>query len=259
MKPRRAGGFWNGITVLGDGAVQVVNPDGTEIRDWGEFEACDPELACTYGRVHAAPDTPGQVVIDGVLVDHAGREIAKDREYNAVTLLGVESEESYVTHLIVVDAIDDAIELFGGSIPLDRIWCVDAGDEALDLDEGYHGRVSNLVAEYRSAFHSKTGWGAEVVEVTGPSGSNSAAGEGRSVIGKMCLLPREEVPPSTAFKFHFRPEADHERFGRETPHLELEELQVFGEGRILRYGPAVVVFGSTVAERHHLQLALGRP
>lgn len=82
--------------------------------------------------------------LEYVRVEFAGYEFTTDKEFNGITLAGCGSETrlSYVqTHR----GSDDGIEFFGGSANADHIVISRNQDDGLDWDNGFSGRIQNII------------------------------------------------------------------------------------------------------------------
>lgn len=64
-------------------------------------------------------------------------------DLNGLTLYAV-SNETYIRNVHVHNSSDDALQLFGGDVGVDRLWLTCAGDDSVDWDEGFHGDLSNV-------------------------------------------------------------------------------------------------------------------
>ena len=131
----RTAGDWGGVVMLGSAPVNVANahiegiPDG-DTR--GAFGGSDADGSCG--------------VMEYTRVEFAGFEVYANNELNGLTLGGCGSS-TIVRNVQVHRALDDGIEVFGGTVDLKHIIITGAADDSLDWDMGWRGRVQFLVAQ----------------------------------------------------------------------------------------------------------------
>ena len=131
----RTAGDWGGVVMLGSAPVNVANahiegiPDG-DTR--GAFGGSDADSSCG--------------VMEYTRVEFAGFEVYANNELNGLTLGGCGSS-TIVRNVQVHRALDDGIEVFGGTVDLKHIIITGAADDSLDWDMGWRGRVQFLVAQ----------------------------------------------------------------------------------------------------------------
>jgi len=128
-------GKWGGIIILGNA---VVGEDGG--RD--DIEGIAAGYSWTaYG---GDDDLDSSGTISYVSIRHSGTQLAGGDEIQGLTLAGVGSETE-LSNIEVVGSNDDGIEIFGGAAVLTNILILNQRDDAIDLDEGYRGTITNAV------------------------------------------------------------------------------------------------------------------
>lgn len=122
----RAAGDWGGVIVLGKAPTNKTNPtiEGLTTNE-------------TYGGSDAADDSG---VIRFVRIEFGGVEIAANNEINGLTLGGV-GNKTIVENVMVKNTLDDCFEFFGGTVNAKNLVCYRNGDDGLDFDFGYSGKV----------------------------------------------------------------------------------------------------------------------
>ena len=113
---RRSAGDWGGIVINGDGIghyKQQGNPN-------------DSSGVLRYVRIEYAGSAYGDGHLNGVSLKHAGAG-------------------TVVEYLQVFEALDDAIELYGGSVNLKYIMVSGFRDDGIDWTQGYSGTIQYLV------------------------------------------------------------------------------------------------------------------
>ena len=131
----RASGDWGGVVLLGNAPVNrgQTNVEGIPRNDGrGLFGGNERRSNCG--------------VLEYVRIEFAGYPIGADNELNGLTLGGCGSG-TLVRHVQVHRAYDDGIEVFGGVVDLKYVLVNHAGDDALDWDMGWTGRVQFLVVQ----------------------------------------------------------------------------------------------------------------
>jgi len=121
-EPRDVGGL-----VLAGNAPSNCNPNC--VAEW------DPTLP--YGG-EVANDSSG--IVKYMQVRFAGFIFAPNRELNSFTMAGVGSG-TVLDHLQSFQGADDAIEFFGGTANLRYFVDTCGGDDSIDWDEGYSGKI----------------------------------------------------------------------------------------------------------------------
>lgn len=134
----RAPGDWGGVVLLGSAPVnqadaQIEGVPANDIR--GTFGGDDAEGSCG--------------VLEYARIEFAGFEVYANNELNGLTLGGCGSG-TIVRHVQVHRSLDDGVEMFGGTADLRHILITGAGDDALDWDWGWRGRVQFLIAQQHS-------------------------------------------------------------------------------------------------------------
>lgn len=129
----RSAGDWGGLVLLG---AAPVNARYAQIEG---VPASDSRGAFGGG---SAEDSCG--VLEFVRIEYAGFEVYANNELNGLTLGGCGSN-TIVRNVQVHRALDDGVEVFGGNVDLKNIIVTGAGDDSLDWDMGWQGRVQHLL------------------------------------------------------------------------------------------------------------------
>ncbi|MCQ6261472.1 hypothetical protein MLD55_05950 [Alcanivorax sp. MM125-6] len=135
----RQAGDWGGVVLLGDAPVNQLDAQIEGVPD------NDPRGA--FGGDNANGSCG---VLEYARIEFAGFEVYANNELNGLTLGGCGSG-TIVRHVQVHRALDDGIELFGGTADLRHILITGAGDDSLDWDWGWRGRVQFLIAQQYSS------------------------------------------------------------------------------------------------------------
>lgn len=132
---QRARGDWGGVVLMGKAPVNEPNaaieglPEGN-VR--GLFGGNDENHSCG--------------VMEFTRIEFAGHEISQNNELNGLTLGGC-GRDTIIRNVQVHRTLDDGIELFGGTVDLKNIVISGAGDDSIDWDWGWTGRVQFAVIQ----------------------------------------------------------------------------------------------------------------
>lgn len=126
---QRQAGDWGGVVLLGNAPVnqrraQIEGVPRSDER--GSFGGSQADSSCgvlTYTRI-----------------EFAGYEVYANNELNGLTLGGC-GRGTIIRHVQIHRALDDGIEVFGGNVDMRHILVTGAGDDSLDWDMGWRGRV----------------------------------------------------------------------------------------------------------------------
>ncbi|MDA8640255.1 hypothetical protein OAR37_02385 [Flavobacteriaceae bacterium] len=133
-------GKWGGIIVLGNA---IVGEDGGRDDIEGIAEGFD---WTSYGGDN---DSDSSGSISYVSIRHSGTQLAGGDEIQGLTLGGVGSGTD-LNNIEVVGSNDDGVEIFGGAAVLTDILILNQRDDAIDIDEGYRGSITNVLIQMRS-------------------------------------------------------------------------------------------------------------
>ena len=133
-------GKWGGVIILGNA---IVGEDGgsddiegiAEGYTWTSYGGNDDE------------DTSG--ILSFISIRHSGTQLAGGDEIQGLTLGGIGSGTT-LNNIEVVGSNDDGIEIFGGAAQITNIVILNQRDDAIDLDEGFRGTLTNAVIVMRS-------------------------------------------------------------------------------------------------------------
>lgn len=124
---RDARGKWGGLIVLGNAPVQGDEQSVEGLPEgMGLYGGDDPE------------DNSG--VLSYVRVWFGGSVIGENNEINGITFGGV-GNGTTVDHIEVAFNLDDGVEFFGGTVNVKYLSVLFVGDDAVDTDLGYSGKL----------------------------------------------------------------------------------------------------------------------
>ncbi len=131
----RQAGDWGGLVLLGSAPVNV--------RDARIEGVPEGDTRAAFGGVDAQSNCG---VLEYARIEFAGYEAYANNELNGLTLGGCGSN-TIVRNVQVHRALDDGIEVFGGTVDLKQVVITGAADDSLDWDMGWRGRVQFLVVQ----------------------------------------------------------------------------------------------------------------
>jgi len=165
---------WGGIGFCGRAYVAKATgagPAATSIQLEGLVALGGDGL---YGGIDDDDDSG---TIRYISIRYAGFGLAANNELNGLALAGV-GRETYVSHVEVLNNLDDALEIWGGTVNIKYFASWNAGDDTLDIDEGYRGKMQFLfgVLGQASATSSTIGGGVSDrgMELDGGNGPDSS-------------------------------------------------------------------------------------
>jgi len=183
---QRARGDWGGVVLLGKAPVNEPNAsiEGVPESDArGQFGGNDKQHSCG--------------VMQYTRIEFAGFEVYQNNELNGLTLGGCGSN-TIIQNVQVHRALDDGIEMFGGTVDLKNILVTGAADDSIDWDWGWRGRVQfAIIQQHRdvgdNAFEGdNNGSNHSAVPRSEPTFYNvTLYGSGRSAKEHRALLLRE--------------------------------------------------------------------
>ncbi|MEO9892590.1 hypothetical protein [Aurantibacter sp.] len=133
-------GKWGGLIILGR-ANGSFKGDVTEVQIEGI--PADDNFGL-YGPGDAQNDADNSGILNYVSIRHGGALIGEGNEINGLTLGSVGSG-TVISNIEVVGNVDDGVEFFGGTVDATNLMVWAQGDDAIDVDQGYSGTISNAV------------------------------------------------------------------------------------------------------------------
>ena len=136
---------WGGLIMLGRTYVANDTANGPDASREVQIEGLVPDARGLYGNcaadlnVFPNCDDDDSGIARYVSVRYAGFNLSDANEINGITL-GAVGRETDLSYLEVYQNNDDGFEFFGGTANLDHFIVVSAGDDSIDLDEGYRGK-----------------------------------------------------------------------------------------------------------------------
>ncbi len=133
----RARGDWGGIVINGRAPINACTDGTTPCEAEGEGNTG------TYGGDDWADDSGW---MNYVVIEFGGTEVSPDNEVNGLGLQGVGSATE-LDYIQIHQTSDDCIEFWGGAVTAKHIVCTSPGDDGIDFDLGYQGKMQFAVVQ----------------------------------------------------------------------------------------------------------------
>ena len=142
-------GLWGGLVILGQAPINKCSfsTAGSSSSAGTRVNPCEKEVEGSSGDTMGGElpnDSSGSLKY--VRVQYAGYEVFPGNELNGITFGGVGSG-TVVDYIQVHNNQDDCVEFFGGTVDVKRLICTGAGDDNLDIDWGYQGRMQYVLVQ----------------------------------------------------------------------------------------------------------------
>ena len=142
-------GLWGGLVILGQSPINKCSfsTAGSATSAGTRVSPCEKEVEGSAGDIMGGElpnDSSGSLKY--VRVQYAGYEVFPGNELNGITFGGV-GNGTVVDYIQVHNNQDDCVEFFGGTVDVKRLICTGAGDDNLDIDWGYQGRLQYVLVQ----------------------------------------------------------------------------------------------------------------
>ncbi len=142
-------GCWGGISVLGNASVNETGSLSSPIiagraATGGCREAAAEGSAGTYGGCN---DDDNSGTYSYLVLDYPGFRFNAENELNGLALYGV-GRGTTVDHIQVHAGLDDAIEMFGGTVNMKYLYMTATSDDALDYTFGWNGKTQFIITQH---------------------------------------------------------------------------------------------------------------
>ena len=104
---------------------------------------------------------------------YGGKVVGLNNELNGLSLGGI-GRNTEIHHVEVMNNVDDGIEIWGGTANLKYVSIWNIGDDSLDIDQGYRGKVQfGLIVQGYSVLAAQgSGIGDNCIEIDGAEQSD---------------------------------------------------------------------------------------
>jgi len=106
-------------------------------------------------------------------IRYGGKVVSLNKELNGLSLGGI-GRATDIHHVEIMNNVDDGIEIWGGTVGLKYLSIWNVGDDSLDIDEGFRGKVqfALLVQGYSLDADQGSGVGDNALETDGAEDSH---------------------------------------------------------------------------------------
>lgn len=183
---------WGNLTIMGNALTTGSSYGGSPItiNDEGSIRTND---ACPSGLNKRAMEGltagytgDGKVLFGGaddnddsgsinyLSLRYGGKVINLTNELNGLSLGGL-GRGTDISHVEIMNNVDDGIEIWGGTVELDHVSIWNIGDDSLDVDQGWRGSASyGLIVQGFSTDDSQgSGVGDNCIETDGAEDSDA--------------------------------------------------------------------------------------
>lgn len=133
----RARGDWGGLILNGRARINACAAD---------VDPCEAEGEGGTGTYGGSDDADDSGVLKYVVIEYGGTEISPDNEINGLGLQAVGSGTE-IDHVQIHRNLDDGIEFWGGTVGVKHLLVTGVGDDAIDWDLGWRGKIQFAVVE----------------------------------------------------------------------------------------------------------------
>ena len=130
-------GDWGGLVINGKGLINACT-DGAD--------PCEAEGEGGTGTYGGSDNADNSGTLKYVVIEFGGTEVSTDNEVNGLGLQAVGSGTT-IDYVQIHNTQDDCIEFWGGAVDAKHIVCTSAGDDGIDWDLGWVGRMQFAVVQ----------------------------------------------------------------------------------------------------------------
>ena len=169
-------GLWGGVIVLGRATNNrgVRNIEGIPVSARTAYGCGDAGFPCD--------DNDSSGSLQYVSIRHAGFTLEANAEINGLTLGGV-GRGTLLDYIEVFANSDDSFEFFGGTVNASHLVGVFGGDDDLDWDTGYLGRI-----QYVFSIKDESGDVGRCIEGDGSATPFTAAGQSSPILSNLTCI-----------------------------------------------------------------------
>lgn len=139
---------WGGVVINGFAVTNKCAYTGTRGVDLAVDGECHVDAEGAAGldesQYGGDKDDDSSGRLEYVVVKHTGATVGNGDELNGISFGGVGSN-TIVNNLEVYSTFDDGVEMFGGSFDIKNLVALYVRDDAIDIDEGYNGTITNAL------------------------------------------------------------------------------------------------------------------
>ena len=175
---REAINEWGNLTIMGSAYISEnavgTNTPAPNPANYAPMEglvaAFPGDTTVLYG---GGNDDDDSGTISYISLRYGGKVVALNNELNGLSLGGI-GRNTDIHHVDIMNNVDDGVEIWGGTVNLKYVNIWNIGDDSLDIDQGYRGKVQfGLIVQGHSADAAQgSGVGDNAIETDGAEQSD---------------------------------------------------------------------------------------
>ncbi len=171
---REAANEWGNLTLMGSAYISedgiLTNSPTPNASNQGDMEGL---TNATFNKYGGGNDNDDSGSISFLSIRFGGKVVALTKELNGLSLGGI-GRATDIHHVEIMNNVDDGIEVWGGTVNLKYIAIWNVGDDSLDIDQGYRGKIQfGLIVQGHSLQASQgSGVGDNACETDGAENSD---------------------------------------------------------------------------------------
>ena len=178
---REAANEWGNLTIMGQayiGKYGPSTPNNTPTPNPNNLAPMEGLIAQFPGDPNVlyggGNDDDNSGCISYLSIRYGGRVVGLGNELNGLSLGGI-GRETGLNFIEIMNNVDDGIEIWGGTVNLKNFSIWNIGDDSLDIDQGYRGKVQFglIVQGYSVDAAQGSGVGDNCVEIDGAENSDA--------------------------------------------------------------------------------------
>jgi hypothetical protein len=136
---------WGNLNILGAAYISedavagnTASPSASNIAAMEGLVAAGPtDTRQTYG---GGNDNDSSGTLSYCSFRYGGQVVGNNVELNGLSMGGV-GRETVIDHIDIMNNLDDGIEVWGGTVNFNYVNIWNAGDDSLDIDQGWRGKL----------------------------------------------------------------------------------------------------------------------
>ena len=175
---RESANEWGNLTIMGDAYIsEDATAGNTAVPSASNFANMEGLIPTGPGdtrvRYGGGDDDYDAGTINYLSIRYGGRVVGLANELNGMSLGGL-GRGTDIEFVEIMNNVDDGIEIWGGTFNLKHFAIWNIGDDSLDIDQGYRGKIQFglIVQGYSLDASQGSGVGDNMVEVDGAENSD---------------------------------------------------------------------------------------
>ncbi len=163
-KWRAGANEWGNLTIMGKGLISASHFGGLQVGNNTKDPSglnekqmeglTDPDFSLYGGK----DDNDDSGSISYLSLRYAGKVVGLGNELNGLSLGGI-GRETDISHVEIMNNVDDGIEIWGGTVNLKYISIWNVGDDSFDIDQGWRGKAQFILVVQGYSLDAKQGSG----------------------------------------------------------------------------------------------------